>query len=370
VVQRNRVILVSNFRSSFNTYAHLNNLCDRELRLESLYWLHWSLYPVGYKERKFPVDASKKLLGTLLSSSIDTLTSKVSTAPYSVADMQTMRDVIKEAKDLGHDNPHAISSIARLLFICVQCRFMHFHGQKTSRLNRYKSIYEDSCHKRTKVFRLLSLTLFFTPDVHLRELKKVWADELIIEETWRSFMQKLVSEWVEFVLYSTVMLAANVAFIAVPGVIVVPSGDSKGWIKASPAQIASSMSLVFSIGSIIAGLLLIRRNRTMGTQDPRTACDYLDSMTWRHFYLEPLAVLFSLTYALLMWSVCVFFVALLLFSFQDATTHIRTCVGAASGIVTILIIWCIINCWDSDSGKSEKNGVIDIPSEEDELHPT
>jgi hypothetical protein len=78
---------------------------------------------------------------------------------------------------------------------------MHFHGQKTSRLNRYKSIYEDSCHKRTKVFRLLSLTLFFTPDVHLRELKKVWADELIIEETWRSFMQKLVSEWVEFVLY-------------------------------------------------------------------------------------------------------------------------------------------------------------------------
>jgi predicted tellurium resistance membrane protein TerC len=113
-------------------------------------------------------------------------------------------------------------------------------------------------------------------------------------------------------------------------------------------------------------------------------------MTWRHFYLEPLAVLFSLTYALLMWScviaslvppfpvvtitnllsVCVFFVALLLFSLQDATTHIRTCVGAASGIVTILIIWCIINCWDSDSGKSEKNGVIDIPSEEDELHPT
>jgi hypothetical protein len=65
------------------------------------------------------------------------------------------------------------------------------------------------------------------------------------------------------------MLAANVGFIAIPGV--VPSADSKGWIKASPAQIASSMSLVFSVGSIIAGLLLIRRNRTMGTQDPRTA---------------------------------------------------------------------------------------------------
>jgi len=83
----------------------------------------------------------------------------------------------------------------------VQWRFVHFHGQKTSRQSKYKSIYEDCGHKRTKPFQLLSLILFFTPDVHLRELKKVWADELIIEETWKGFMQNLVSEWEEFVLY-------------------------------------------------------------------------------------------------------------------------------------------------------------------------
>jgi hypothetical protein len=59
------------------------------------------------------------------------------------------------------------------------------------------------------------------------------------------------------------MLAANVGFLAIPGVVVA--------IKASPAQVASSMSLVFSIGSIVSGLLLIRRNRTMGAQDPITA---------------------------------------------------------------------------------------------------
>jgi hypothetical protein len=70
------------------------------------------------------------------------------------------------------------------------------------------------------------------------------------------------------------MLAANVAFLAIPGVIVIPPAGS-GWIKASPAQVASSMSLVFSIGSIISGLLLIRRNRTMGAQDPSTAVRYL-----------------------------------------------------------------------------------------------
>jgi hypothetical protein len=64
------------------------------------------------------------------------------------------------------------------------------------------------------------------------------------------------------------MLATNVGFLTIQGVIVIPSN---GWIKASPAQIASSMSLVFSIGSIITGLLLIRRNRTVAAQDPATA---------------------------------------------------------------------------------------------------
>ena len=48
---------------------------------------------------------------------------------------------------------------------------------------------------------LLSPVLFFAPDVHLRELKKVWADKLVIEEVWKKFMEQLVSEWVELVLY-------------------------------------------------------------------------------------------------------------------------------------------------------------------------
>ena len=43
--------------------------------------------------------------------------------------------------------------------------------------------------------------LFFFPDVHLRELEKLWTDKIIVEALWREFMEKLVSEWTEFVLY-------------------------------------------------------------------------------------------------------------------------------------------------------------------------
>ncbi|KAH9958307.1 hypothetical protein BC827DRAFT_1220437 [Russula dissimulans] len=316
-----------------------------KLRLEALYWVHWSLYPIGSAERQFPADAAGELLGTLLSSSIDSLTSTVSTAPYSVADMQTMYGIIKEAKELGPNNDHAINSIARLLSVCALWRFVHFHGQETSRQHRYKSIYNDDPHKRTMFFQLLfSPALFFTPDVHLRELRKVWADEIIIEDVWRKFMQRLVSEWEEFVLYSTVMLATNVAFLAIQAVIIVPTS---GWINPSAPQIASSISLLFSIGSIITGLLLIRRNRTMAVQGAEKARDYLSGMKKPVVHLEPLAIIFSLTYALLMWSVCLFFVALLLFSFQNTKRKIQISVGAVAAAITALIFWSIWNSWDS-----------------------
>jgi hypothetical protein len=57
---------------------------------------------------------------------------------------------------------------------------------------------------------------------------------------------------------ATVMLATNVGFLATQNI-------------RAPAEAASSISLVLSIGSIISGLLLIRRNRTIAAQDAKTA---------------------------------------------------------------------------------------------------
>ncbi|KAH9046321.1 hypothetical protein EDB83DRAFT_2553734 [Lactarius deliciosus] len=348
-----------------------------KLRLESLYWVHWSLYPVDLEWHKFPTDAPDELLGALLSSGIDSLTSKVSTSPYTVAEMESMRDFIIEAKSLGTKNSHANTSVARLLSFYAHWRFLHFHGQKASRQDRYKSIYKGSRRNRTMLVRILSPILFFFPDVHLLELQKVWTDEIVVEALWREFMQKLVSEWAEFVLYSTVMLAANVAFLAIPGVIIpppypTPPGPNdppspKTWIKPSPAQIISSISLVFSVGSIITGLLLIRRNRTMMTKDPKSAWYYLHGMNWPIVGLEPLAIVFSLTYALLMWSAWGFFVALLIFSFQDTSMRIWIPVGTAAGIITILIVWCIGNTWDPEEREDKAVDWSDEPQVESQV---
>jgi hypothetical protein len=98
--------------------------------------------------------------------------------------------------------PYTILSSA---VVCLaQWRFIHFHGQQTTRQDCYKSIYKDSCRRRTYLIRIFSPILFFFPDVHLRELGKLWTDEIIVEALWKNFMQKLVSEWTDFVLYVSV----------------------------------------------------------------------------------------------------------------------------------------------------------------------
>jgi hypothetical protein len=73
------------------------------------------------------------------------------------------------------------------------------------------------------------------------------------------------------------MLTANVGFLAIPGVVLSNlsgtniSAASQVVIFTSPSQIASSLSVLASIGSIMIGLLLVRHNRTKQKEDPAGA---------------------------------------------------------------------------------------------------
>lgn len=73
------------------------------------------------------------------------------------------------------------------------------------------------------------------------------------------------------------MLTANVGFLAIPGVVIstINSNDltsaSKLDIFVSTAQIASSISILASVGSIVIGLLLVRHNRSKQKEDPAGA---------------------------------------------------------------------------------------------------
>ena len=87
---------------------------------------------------------------------------------------------------------------------------------------------------------------------------------------------------------STVMLAVNVGFLAIPGV--VPYNLVNGVltithqviILGSLSQIASILSLESSVGSIVISLLLMRHNRTKQDAEPAEAVSKHLHLTTSH----------------------------------------------------------------------------------------
>ena len=176
-------------------------------------------------------------------------------------------------------------------------RFLYFHGQKMARLDKHQTVHDEPKRARSFFITLLSPLLFLAPEIHLQEIEKLWTDEIIIDAAWKAFVPKLLEEWQELILLvccrtasshqvtrtifqSTVMLSANVGFLAIPGVVMSTLNDnitsaSQVVIFTSPAQIASYMSMEASVGSIVIGLLLVRHNRSKQKEDPVGAVSQL-----------------------------------------------------------------------------------------------
>ncbi|KAF8474432.1 hypothetical protein DFH94DRAFT_855629 [Russula ochroleuca] len=322
-------------------------------RLESLFWSHWSLFPVVFADRRLPLDAYDELSGILLHGCVDVLTSKSSTLPYDNDEMRRMIQLVQGAKDAKGGLAYYTAGITRLLSFFAHWRFLYFHGQKHARLIKDQSVYDKPRSERSLLITILSPLLFLAPEVHLHEFEELWTDEVIIKSAWKSVMTKIVQEWGDTILGSTVLLTVNIGFLAIPGAVISNlnganiTSASQVVIFTSPSQIASSLSVVGSIGSIIIALLLIRHNRTKQNEDPGGASTYLYQNSHRIFGLEPMAIIFSLPWALLMWSIVIFFIALLLFCFSISNILSRIFIAIVSVLVITLIIWSIRTAWDS-----------------------
>ncbi|KAH9164850.1 hypothetical protein EDB89DRAFT_1892589 [Lactarius sanguifluus] len=326
-------------------------------RLESLYWNHWSLFPVIFKDRRLDLAVIDELVGVLSHGCMDVMTSQLSTLPYDANTMQKMLELVRNAKESDAGLVYHTTGVTRLLSYFAHWRFLYFHGQDSARLERHKTVYTYPGRERTLLITSLSPALFLAPEGYLRELEKVWIDDVVFERDWRKFVSGLLKEWEQLILSSTVVLSVNVGFLAIPGVIVSNinsniTSTSEVVIFTSPAQIASCMSIVASAGSVVIGLLLVRRNSAKQNEDPAGASNYLFQITHRVFGLEPMAIVFSLPWALLMWSMVSFFVALSLFCFRTSNAPTRQFVAATFVVVTALVGWCIRCTWGS-SGAME-----------------
>lgn len=87
------------------------------------------------------------------------------------------------------------------IFHLDHSKFLNCYGETFSRVERDFSIFGDQIDKRTWLVKTLSPILFSAPDIHLRNLQKMWVDGLLHKSVWEDSTKKLNDEWQEFIFF-------------------------------------------------------------------------------------------------------------------------------------------------------------------------
>ncbi|KAJ7451562.1 hypothetical protein FB451DRAFT_701497 [Mycena latifolia] len=304
--------------------------------MESQYWQHCAMFPNA-------LPLTQRLISELRDCIVyaigDISTSLTCTVSRSVEELRCWLSVVGhlEFEGLG-----AGFTFARLMENFAQDRFHNFHGLPCARLNQDQSVYDlpGATPRRSYWIIILSPLLFFAPEVYLQSLEKAYVDKTVLLRVWKPFIHKLNEEWMDFILFATVILNANVAFLSINSVDTLDNG------RHSVAQIASYLSVIASIGAIILGQLLVRQNRTKFHDFAGDISASVSRRTSKKFGLELLALIWALPYSLLMWSMVFFFVSFTTacVRLHDATT--RSIISVAAAVLASLVLWCIWDAWD------------------------
>ncbi|KIK63338.1 hypothetical protein GYMLUDRAFT_57568 [Collybiopsis luxurians FD-317 M1] len=191
----------------------------------------------------------------ILSYSLDSLISKTAIHPYSTQQMESMLAIIPTILPSETDCGGLSRTVYRILKIFTKEQFFHFHGEPTARLDFGRSVYNRAASSTAPYwFHFLAAVCLCAPYQHLDQIKGMFSDSLLSYPRWTQFTQKMVEEWTDLTLYSTVMLNANIAFLSVQSIDSIPSQ--------SPIKVAIYISGITSLGSITVGLLLLRRTRS------------------------------------------------------------------------------------------------------------
>ncbi|KAJ7512665.1 hypothetical protein B0H11DRAFT_1787265 [Mycena galericulata] len=333
--------------------------------IESQYWLHCSLFP----ERE-PSDLTEERINefrdVVLASLEDRIISPTSTVPWTIEQLSYMLQLADGFSRLvGSKSINSSASLCRLMHLFARERVYNFHGEQCVRLGSTQSVYECSTtQKPTMLVGYSNPLLFYRPDSHLIGLKAVCTDGLIRMQSWPEFILRLSTEWQELAGYGIFVLNANVSFLSIQSV---DQGGNLA-VNRSPAQIASYLSVLLSMGGIIVALLLVQQNRHRDRESPTDAANFIAKQTHPTLGLEKLAILYSLPYAMFMWSLILFLAAFSFNCFHHSSLVTHIFVALLWIAVAALILWCIYNGYEAPAWVWLKR--LDSTSDAEESEPT
>ncbi|KAG1776360.1 hypothetical protein EV702DRAFT_1110101 [Suillus placidus] len=310
----------------------VENLSHIRLAIQAQYWKHCDYFPCLCPITQSLVDEVKDML---IYAGCDHLTSRHSTAPFDVIETKDYISIIDSIKvhpaDQRMQRCHAAIVIGRIMYAFSRNHFINSHGENCVRL-----AFEQTVHPYTPSLLIVIIApfLFLDPVALVRELHTIFVDNTPSSERWNVFNLNLNGQLQDSTLLATVLLNANVGFLAINSV------DVGG---RSPIQVASYMSLVSSLGSMILGLLLASHNRTMGQLGTVLETEvFLSGLREKERRLERLAIIYSLPKTLLMWGMIFFFAAFSVHWWSPGDQTTRAVVGSVIMIALAMILYGII----------------------------
>ncbi|EJD35924.1 hypothetical protein AURDEDRAFT_117226, partial [Auricularia subglabra TFB-10046 SS5] len=315
----------------FSSVSQLQHL------LQYQFWEHVARFP---SHRLLPEGSREALQSLLTYQVIDVVTNALSTAPYSTSDATSFLGCLTRsyAQAAGGIDGALNGTVARLWVEQCRLRFQHLYGTPHARAERTERRAMAPMEAPRRWYQVIGLLLLFNePYNFYLSLMDIFVDEVIYERSWKAFYQDtLREEWKDHAFMATVCLAANMAFLTVGNV----GGNVIGSDSLSPtSQVLSLCSTIFSIGSIVIGKSLPNFHRRLQNCSAFEAAQYMTSFSKRHRNgLYRLAMLFSLPFALFMWSLALFVAALFSFAFgRWAWSTGIPVVLVSAGIVGVLM---------------------------------
>ncbi|KAF9223181.1 hypothetical protein BS17DRAFT_734832 [Gyrodon lividus] len=306
------------------------------LAIETQYWFHCELFPNHISISKAIVEDLNSILVHAIS---DAILSDDSLVPFSAAELQQFLDLmtnVGDAEHFGQKGGYITSVIGRLMRIFTRLKFVNFHGQVGARLNADQSLYGRNGNQKERSMsyfvRLFDPILFNTPSFYVKQLHGIWVDHTINLLRWRSFIGTLCDEWNGFTIYSTVLLAVDVSFLAIPEM----NGSTT---IQTVAEFAIFLSTASAVGSLVASVLLTNQSRGQGMKSAdQVAADMLHVAS-TSIGLDALGIMYSLPFGLIMWGMVFFIIALSLIVFGQGSSTPRIVAVPFCIIIAILASW-------------------------------
>ncbi|KAJ8586394.1 hypothetical protein M405DRAFT_795639 [Rhizopogon salebrosus TDB-379] len=263
------------------------------------------------------------------------LTSRQSTAPFDIVELRDYLSIVDRIKlyppaDRRMQQCHATVVIGRIMYAFSRNHFFNFHGEPSVRMTSEQAIYP---YMPSLLMVVITPFLFFDSMTLVRELHTTFIDNMPSTGRWDAFNLKLNGQLQDSNLLATVLLNANVGFLAINSV------DVSG---RTPIQVASYMSLVASLGSMILGLLVISHNRSIGQSTVLQKVIFLSGVGDTERGLERLAIIYSLPKMLLVWGMVFFFAAFSIDWWIPGDQGSRGVVGFVMLVALLMILYGII----------------------------